>query len=102
MERASLMDRVNSVEEFLGLYESEERTGLPLRVEAPARVWEEIIRNHPSFRRDVAMNKTIPVRLIRLLAADEDDGVRAAIANKRKTPTDVLEMLAEDENESVR
>lgn len=50
----------------------------------------------------VIHNKTVPEKILRLLANDVDSSVRSRVADKRKCPKDVLLKLAIDPAESVR
>jgi hypothetical protein len=50
----------------------------------------------------VAQNKTVPVSILRILAADSDPNVRYVVASKRKLTPDLLTRLSHDADESVR
>lgn len=70
--------------------------------DAPPEVWFEVIETFPRLRTWVAYNKSVPVEVLRVLAADPDPKVRWAVAIKRKLPLDLVEKLALDTDESVR
>jgi hypothetical protein len=65
-------------------------------------VWGEIIERFPDLRQWVAHNKTIPLGILRTLAADLDPEVRSAVASKRKLDRELFELLAQDPEPSVR
>jgi hypothetical protein len=50
----------------------------------------------------VAHNKTVPLEILRVLAADSDPSVRYAVAFKRKLDDAMFEALAADGDEEVR
>lgn len=88
--------------DFLDICEMADCSPLPFHVAAPADVWREIMTDYADLRRTIAMNKTIPESIIRILAADENPEVRSRIAHKRATPPDVQIELAEDPSDFVR
>lgn len=121
---------IESAAEFYRLRSSEdpEEYGRAAREEAPESVWMEVISLYPDMKKWVAHNKSVPVQVLAILAADPDWRVRFMVASKRKLPehlqldlardTDVgirlrvacnakatrlvLQFLAEDEDEEVR
>ncbi|MDV8147432.1 hypothetical protein [Arthrobacter sp. B10-11] len=70
--------------------------------EASEEVWLDIIHSHPEMRRWVAHNKTVPDRILTLLARDADPAVRWEVAGKRRATGDLLRMLALDDDDTVR
>jgi hypothetical protein len=69
---------------------------------APLKVWTGIVENFPDMKIWVARNKTVPVEVLRRLAADSARDVRLAVATKNKLPEDLMMLLAADVDESVR
>ncbi|HUG90059.1 MAG TPA: hypothetical protein VML55_04445 [Planctomycetaceae bacterium] len=69
---------------------------------APESVWLDLIRDHPEFKEWVIHNKTVPLSVLRNLAADPDPRVRFWVATKRKCSPDLFEQLAADSDEMVR
>jgi len=65
-------------------------------------VWIEIIARFPELRQWVAHNKTVPLDVLRTLAADPDPGVRIVVASKRKLDRELFELLAQDREPTVR
>jgi hypothetical protein len=91
---------IHSAEEFVNLRsQNDERA---THDEAPEAVWLEIIRLYPELREWVVHNRTVPLSILRILAADPDPRVRIAVAMKRKCSPDILELLARDTDETVR
>lgn len=70
--------------------------------EASEEVWLDIIDSHPEMRRWVAHNKTVPDRILTLLARDADPAVRWEVAGKRRATVDLLRVLAFDDDDTVR
>lgn len=70
--------------------------------EAAEEVWLDLIRSHPEMRRWVAHNKTVPDRILTLLARDADPAVRWEVAGKRRATADLLRVLALDDDDTVR
>ena len=120
---------ITSVEEYVSLVEHDDNDVRQTAVsdEADALTWHAILENRPDLSSEVAMNKKLPSEIIdRLitneccrtrslvalkralsheqflkLANDEDESVRAMIANNKKTPLKILERLVHDEFEIV-
>ena len=69
--------------------------------EAPIEVWMAVIAGWPDMREWVAHNKTVPLEVLRVLAADPGCRVRRAVAVKRKLDRDLFERLAGDPDEGV-
>lgn len=69
---------------------------------APESVWLEVVRLYPDYKEWVAHNKTVPLSILRILAAEADPRVRLRVAMKRKCDPEILERLAQDEDETVR
>ena len=91
---------VESVDEYIEIWSR--GTGESFRVDVPDSVAEEIIENHPEYKRDLAGNKTISKRILRRLSKDADLEIREDVARTRRTPPDVLVELAGDPEEWVR
>lgn len=95
---------IETAEDFIRLRTSSDKSEY-LRAandSADIKVWLDIILKYPDMKKWVAHNKTIPEKIIRMLAKDKDNNVRLMIAHKRKTPSDILMDLAKDKDESVR
>lgn len=69
---------------------------------APTEVWLEVIGTYPELREWVAVNKTVPLRVLALLAEDHDPRVRAGVASKRKLSEELFTRLAVDRSDTVR
>ena len=69
--------------------------------EAPIAVWMAVIAGWPDMREWVAHNKTVPLEVLRALAADPNARVRRAVAVKRKLDRDLFDRLAGDIDEGV-
>lgn len=98
------MKPILSVDEFLDLIGSSlkpDRQRVRL-AEAGEEVWLRILQEYPELKRSVVLNKTLPEKIIRILAADVDPQLRADVAEKRGLPKDLFTTLAEDEDASVR
>ena len=95
---------IQSAEEFVRLRRSA-NSDLYQRAacdHAPEHVWLETIEKYPEMKRWVAHNKTVPHRILCVLADDGDPGVRAAVAMKRKAGPELLARLAQDTDVWVR
>jgi len=95
---------ISSAREFLELRFSEdpELYRRAANEEAPDEVWLELIEEHPRSRFWVAQNKTVPLTILKRLAADEDPQVRGMVAMKRKLDEETFRRLAADADASVR
>jgi hypothetical protein len=95
---------IQSAKEFVELRKSQDREMYTRATQdsAPEEVWLEVIASYPDMKPWVVHNKTVPNRLLELLASDSDPVVRAAVARKRKVGISILERLASDPDESVR
>jgi hypothetical protein len=95
---------IESAEEFIRLRGSSDPVEYRRAAhdQAPDGVWLDVIRRFPEYRFWVAHNKTVPVSILRILAADSDERVRGMVAKKRKLPSDLVAFLARDTSESVR
>lgn len=69
--------------------------------EAPIAVWMAVIAGWPDMREWVAHNKTVPLEVLCVLAADPCARVRRAVAVKRKLDRDLFERLSGDGDEGV-
>lgn len=95
---------IESAEEFVRLRFSDDPVeyGRTSSEPAPIEVWMEIVERCPETRFWVAHNKTVPLEILRVLAADADPRVRWMVATKRKLTAEILAQLAADADESVR
>jgi len=95
---------IQSADEFVRLRSSPEQRDYSRAAteEAAPGVWLEVIERYPEFRKWVAHNKTVPLDVLRVLAADPDPSVRMMVALKGKLTADLLEQLSEDPDEGVR
>jgi FMN phosphatase YigB (HAD superfamily) len=95
---------IRSAEEFVALRESDDPDEYRRAATdaAPEPVWWDVVERYPDMKRWVVHNKTVPDSLLRALAADPDESIRAAVARKRKCDPAVLGDLARDPDEVVR
>jgi hypothetical protein len=95
---------ITSAEEFVRLRESEwpQDYNRAAREEAPLEVWLNIIDWYPAMRFWVAQNKTVPIRVLEILARDANPHVRRMVASKRKLTPELQILLAGDQDEAVR
>jgi hypothetical protein len=95
---------ITSAEEFVRLRESErpEDYHRAAYEEAPLEVWLNIIDWYPSMRFWVAQNKTVPIRVLDILARDDNLHVRRMVASKRKLTPQLQVLLASDPDDGVR
>jgi hypothetical protein len=91
---------IKSASEFIRL--RDENDPRATHEEAPEDVWMEVLRIHPDYREWVALNKTVPLPVLKLLAADSDARIRFIVAMKRKCDHDLFQLLANDQDETVR
>ncbi|MEW5852468.1 MAG: HEAT repeat domain-containing protein [Myxococcota bacterium] len=94
---------IESASEFKRLRESESPNDYRRTVveSAPEEVWLELLLE-PEWRFWVACNRTVPDKVLELLAKDGDSRVRGQVARTRRTPPGILAMLAKDADEGVR
>ncbi len=69
---------------------------------APVAVWLDVLARYPEFKVWVVNNKPIPNELLDLLARDDSEPVRRAVASRRKLSRQTFELLAGDVSENVR
>jgi hypothetical protein len=95
---------ISTAEEFVRLRESEIEAEYQRAAHepAPVAVWLEVIAKYPTMRSWVALNKTVPLEILEVLAKDSDADVRFTVALKRKLSPELFELLARDPSESVR
>lgn len=95
---------IESAEEFIRLRGSGDpaQYGRAASEQAADGVWLDVICRFPEYRFWVAQNKTVPISILRILAADSDERVRGMVARKRKLPSELVAYLAQDSSESVR
>ena len=95
---------IGSAEEFVRLRTSEDsgEYGRAANEEAPLDVWLEVIGRFPNMAEWVAHNKTVPLEVLRLLAANPDASVRHMVAMKRKIDVGLLQQLSRDSDGGVR
>jgi hypothetical protein len=93
-----------SAEEFVRLRTSDDPQDYNRAAhdEATDEVWLEVIRDYPAMREWVASNKTAPLAVLRVLAADSDPKVRMTVAMVRRAGEDIFQLLAADPDPSVR
>lgn len=95
---------IESAEEFVELTKSDDPTvqRRAIGYSAPEHVWLDIVDRYPQMRLWVARNKMVPDTILRILAGDKDDGVRAAVATRVTAKVDTLTLLARDPIPDVR
>ena len=95
---------IDSAAEFVRLRQSEipEEYMRAANEEASHAVWVEVVDNYPDMRQWVAHNKTVPLSVLEVLAADPQSTVRHTVAMKRKLSPELFEALAKDPDETVR
>lgn len=95
---------IESADEFFRLRRSTDpgEYGRAALDEASIETWQEVIRRFPEMRQWVAHNKTVPIEVLAVLAADVDSRVRSAVADKRKLTLDLFRLLAADPDDGVR
>lgn len=95
---------IESAEEFRRLRTSEDPADYERAAndEAPFVVWNDIIQNIPEMRFWVAHNKTVPQEIMRALIEVGDARTRSMIAMKRSLPETLQKVLAVDADEGVR
>jgi hypothetical protein len=95
---------INSAEEFVRLRTSEDRAEYEKAAydSATLEVWHEVLSRYPDMRKWVAVNKTVPLEVLSILARDEDVDVRWMVAMKRKLSAELFDLLSRDSDETVR
>ncbi|NEX94857.1 hypothetical protein [Caulobacter sp. 17J65-9] len=95
---------ITSADEFKRLRTSDDLDEQDRATHEPAdeQVWLEVVARFPELRSWVARNKTVPLSILRLLAADPDPDVRSEVAMKRKLDRALFEALADDPDPGVR
>ncbi len=95
---------IASADEFVALRTSpdHDRQRLAATLPAPEAVWLAVIDAYPDMRLWVAQNKTVPLAVLRRLAADPDADVRRMVAMKRKCDAELFGRLAADPDPNVR
>jgi len=95
---------IDSADEFRRLRTSEDHQEQRRAALEPTteEIWIEVIERFPEMREWVAINKTVPVSILRVLATDADARVRSTVATKRKLNRELFELLARDPDDSVR
>lgn len=91
---------ITSANEFIQLRDSNDRRAA--LDEASEEIWLEVILHYPEYRHWVAINKTVPLSILRQLALDPDSKVRFFVAMKRKCDHELFVLLAGDQDEAVR
>lgn len=95
---------IETAEEFVRLRASQD-PGEHQRAaneEASIEVWRAVIAGWPEMREWVALNKTVPIEILEVLARDGDPKVRMTVAMKRKLTPALFELLAADPDAGVR
>ena len=95
---------IATAEEFVALRESsvQEEYLRAARENAPIDVWRDVIARFPHMRKWVALNKTVPVEILEILAKDDDRDVRFFVAMKNSLPLHLMVLLSRDQDEGVR
>lgn len=95
---------INSSDEYMKLRSSYNHADCERSVCDTAEIstWIEIINNYRDSKGWVVQNKTIPIEILRILAADSDAQVRAVVASKRKCDDELLRQLSSDPEPEVR
>lgn len=95
---------IKSVEEFLQLRTSDlpEEYRKAVSDEISDTVLLEVIQKHPDMIVWIVRNKTVPIRILRVLAEHPDPAVRTEVAMKRKLDEKLFDKLSSDDNETVR
>jgi hypothetical protein len=95
---------IRDAEEFVSLRLSElaEDYNRAANEEAELDVWKDVIFRFPEMKSWVALNKTVPVEILKLLLRDADPKVRSCVAMKRKLDRELFEALVADPSEEVR
>lgn len=98
------MASITSAEEFVALRTSEDPTEYRRAAHEPAHedVWRDVIHRFPEMKPWVAHNKTVPLPILRMLAADADPEIRASVAERRRLDRPLFELLAADSDPGVR
>ena len=88
---------IESAEEFIRLRGSGDPAeyGRAAHDQAPDGVWLDVIRRFPEYRFWVAHNKTVPVSILRILAADSDERVRGMSPGRGSCLRSLLPFLPE-------
>jgi hypothetical protein len=95
---------INSADEFVRLRTSELREEYLQAAEGEASiaVWMEVIARFPDMREWVALNKTVPLEVLAVLAGDASASVRATVADKRRLSPTLFQSLSLDDDDVVR
>ncbi len=95
---------IQSADEFVRLRLSDDPAeyNRAAHEDAPAAVWDEVVLARPEMRKWVVNNKTVPLAVLRRLAADPDVDVRCAVAGKRKLDRALFVALGADPAPEVR
>lgn len=95
---------ISTASEFVRLRQSDSREEYmrAANEEASVEVWFEVIEHYPDMCNWVVQNKTVPLSILEVLSKSSDEGVRYAVAMKRKLNASIFDRLARDSNESVR
>jgi hypothetical protein len=95
---------ITNAEEFVALRESSSQDEYlrAARETAPVAVWRDVIARFPHMRKWVAVNKTVPVEILEILAKDDDADVRVFVAMKNSLPLHLMVLLSRDQAEGVR
>ena len=93
-----------SAEEFIRLRTSDvpEEQEQASRDTAENLVWLDIIQNFPGYKTWIVHNKTVPIKILEILAQDKEAKVRTEVARKRKIHDKIFDLLSVDKDEGVR
>ena len=95
---------IESADEFLELLNSDDpevRDRLRTDV-ASEEVWLDTLYSYPQLAAWVATNETVPPRILRLISTHSDPGVRRHVVLTSRLVADDLRVLAADPDQQVR
>lgn len=95
---------IESVSHYLQLRsdESASKRRLITTEIAAVSTWIELVESHPELCDDIALNKSLPIEILELLANNASENVRYIVAMKGNLSANLFEHLASDSCETVR
>ncbi len=95
---------IESVSHYLQLWSDEDASKRRLVVTESAAVstWIDLVESHPELCDDIALNKSLPVEILELLATNASENVRFTVAMKSSLSASLFQLLANDSSETVR
>ena len=95
---------IETVKQFVALRASDDPVDREraIKEEASLAVWRDVIADYRDLRVWVVRNETVPSEVLRVLSADPDPEVRAALAVRSLLPAEVQVRLAKDPDYTVR